>query len=85
MSSGRPRLVLAEDHPRTAQALRSLLETEFDVAAVVGDGNALLREVAGIRPDAVVTDISMPGLDGIAATEALVARDAGAGRAGHGA
>ena len=74
MGTGRPRVLLAEDHPGTARALCTLLEREFDVAAVVADGHALLREVEAIRPDVVVTDISMPGLDGITATEALLAR-----------
>jgi DNA-binding NarL/FixJ family response regulator len=77
MSGARPRILLAEDHPRTAQALRTLLESDFDVAAVVGDGHALLREAETIRPDVVVADISMPGLDGISATEALLTRHPG--------
>jgi len=70
----RPRVLLAEDHPGVAEELRRLLEPEFDVAAVVGDGDALLREAEAIDPDVIVTDIVMPGLDGIAATSALVAR-----------
>lgn len=77
MGSTRPRVLLAEDHPRTAQALRTLLEPEFDVVAVVGDGHALLRESEAMRPDVIITDISMPGLDGIAATETLLAKHPG--------
>ena len=76
MDRARPRLLLAEDHPHTAQALRVLLEPDFDVA-VVRDGHALLREVETVCPDVVITDISMPGLDGISATEALLARHPG--------
>jgi DNA-binding NarL/FixJ family response regulator len=71
---GRPRVLLAEDHPRVAQELRRLLEREFDVVAVVGDGDALLREADASHPDVVVTDVVMPGIDGIAATGALLAR-----------
>jgi CheY-like chemotaxis protein len=71
---GRPRIVLAEDHPGVADELRRLLEAEFDVAAVVGDGHALLREAEIVAPDVIVTDVVMPGLDGIAATSALLAR-----------
>jgi DNA-binding NarL/FixJ family response regulator len=71
---GRTRVLLAEDHPRVAEELRRLLEREFEVVAVVTDGNALLREADASRPDVVVTDIVMPGLDGIAATTALLAR-----------
>ena len=70
----RPRVVLAEDHARIAEQLRALLEPEFDVVATAADGHALLRAVDDARPDVVVTDIVMPGLDGIAATAALLAR-----------
>jgi len=73
----RPRVLLAEDHPAVAEELRRLLSTEFDVVAVVTDGDALLREARAVRPDAVVTDIVMPGRDGISATRALVARHPG--------
>jgi hypothetical protein len=51
-SMGRPRVLLVEDHPGMAEELRRLLEAEFDVIAVVGDGNALLREAEARGPDA---------------------------------
>ena len=70
----RPR---SEDHPRVADELCRLLEPEFAVVAVVRDGRALRREVEAINPDVIVTDIAMPGLDGIAATSALLARRPG--------
>jgi DNA-binding NarL/FixJ family response regulator len=70
----RSRVLLAEDHPRVAEELRKLLELEFDVVAVVADGDALIREADILKPDAVVTDIAMPGCDGIAATQAVLAR-----------
>src|SRR5262245_7430462 len=71
----RPRVVLAEDHPGIAAQLRELLEPEFDVVATVADGLSLVRAVESTRPDVVVTDIVMPGLDGIRATSTLLARD----------
>ena len=73
----RPRVVLAEDHARIAEQLRKLLEPEFEVVATVADGDALLRAADEFHPDVVVTDIVMPGLDGIAATAALLARRPG--------
>ena len=73
----RPRVLLAEDHPGVAEQLRGLLESEFDVVATVSDGRALLTAEDEIRPDVVVTDIMMPGLDGITATAALLARRPG--------
>jgi DNA-binding NarL/FixJ family response regulator len=60
-----------------AAELRKLLETEFDVVAAVADGHALLRAADDARADVIVTDIVMPGLDGIAVTGALCARRAG--------
>ena len=73
----RPRVLLAEDHPGVAEELRRLLEPEFDVIATVCDGRALLTAEDELRPDVVVTDITMPGLDGISATAALLARRSG--------
>ena len=67
-------MVLAEDHEWVAEQLRNLLATEFDVVATVADGRALVRETEALRPDVVVTDIVMPGLDGIAATAAILAK-----------
>jgi len=71
---GRPRVVLAEDHAPIAEQLRKLLASEFDVVAVVADGPALLRAVDDLQPDVIITDVMMPGLDGIAATVAILAK-----------
>jgi DNA-binding NarL/FixJ family response regulator len=63
----RPTVVLAEDHPNVAEQLRKLLGSAFDVAAVVGHGEALVKTALKLKPDVVVTDISMPGMDGLRA------------------
>ena len=68
-------MVLAEDQDVIGTVLEHLLETEFDVVATVRDGRALVDAVASASPDAIVTDISMPLLDGIAATERILRRD----------
>ena len=73
----RPRVLLAEDHPGVAEQLRKLLDVEFEVVATVADGRALLQAADEFHPDVIVTDIIMPGLDGIAATAALLARRLG--------
>ncbi len=52
----------------TAEQLRQLLHPHFDVVALVKDGRALVSAAAGLTPDVIVTDISMPGLDGIEAS-----------------
>jgi DNA-binding NarL/FixJ family response regulator len=67
-----PRLLLADDHHRTAELLAELLAPEFDVVAQVHDGLALLAAVEALAPDVIVSDISMPGLDGIAATASII-------------
>jgi CheY-like chemotaxis protein len=58
-------VLLADDHPATAEQLRELLQPHFDVVALVGDGRALVSAAARLSPDVIVADISMPSLDGI--------------------
>lgn len=68
----RPTIVLAEDHPAVAEQLRRLLGDAFDVVAVVGHGEALVKTALRVRPDVVVTDISMPGMDGMKAAQEIL-------------
>ena len=70
-----PRLLLADDHTETRNLLRSLLEPEFNVVEDVTDGQALVVAARRLSPDVIVTDISMPGLDGITATAAILRTD----------
>lgn len=60
-------MLLAEDHPETAERLRKLLRADFDVIALVEDGDALVDAAERLSPDVIVTDIAMPGVDGIEA------------------
>ena len=71
----RPTVLLADDHTETAAQLRDLLEPDFEVVALVEDGRALVSESARLTPDVIVTDISMPGLDGIDAAALIRRRD----------
>ncbi len=61
----RARVLLADDHLLVAEALKSLLSTEFDLVGVVEDGRALVEAAARLKPDAIVADITMPHLNGI--------------------
>ena len=63
----RYRLVLADDHPDMRQEIRDLLDREFEVLRAVGDGVALVAATRELQPDAVISDIQMPELDGIEA------------------
>lgn len=67
----RPRILLADDHILVAEACKKLLEPEFEVVGIVGDGRALLRANAELRPDVIVSDIAMPELNGLDAGEQL--------------
>jgi DNA-binding NarL/FixJ family response regulator len=71
------RVVLADDHPMYRYGLAALLnQTDaVEVVATVGTGQELLEAVGEHRPDVVITDLSMPDLDGVAATRSLVAGD----------
>ena len=71
---GRLRVLLAEDHQTVADLLRGLLEAECDVVGVVPDGNSLIAAIDTLRPDVIVSDITMPGCDGLAATGAILNR-----------
>jgi DNA-binding NarL/FixJ family response regulator len=71
----RPRVLLAEDHAETAARLRKLLGVDFDVIASVEEGRALVDATERLSPDAIVADIDMPGVDGIAATTLIRRRD----------
>ena len=71
----RPRVLLAEDHAETAARLRKLLGVAFDVIASVEDGRALVDATERLSPDAIVADIDMPGVDGIAATTLIRRHD----------
>jgi len=68
------RVLLADDHSVMREGLRQLLEMEPDIRIVgeAADGETAVELAARVRPDVVLMDIDMPGLDGIEATRAIV-------------
>jgi DNA-binding NarL/FixJ family response regulator len=68
---GRARVLIADDHPFVLDCLVELLKERFDLIGTVSNGQALLDAATRLRPDVVVTDISMPGLNGIDALHRL--------------
>jgi DNA-binding NarL/FixJ family response regulator len=69
----RARVLIADDHAFVLESLVGLLKDRFEVVAAVTDGRALVDAAIRLRPDVIVTDISMPGLSGIEAFEQLKA------------
>jgi len=67
----RTRIVVADDHRIVAEGLRSLLEPEYELAEVVEDGRALIEAHDRLHPDVVVSDVTMPQLNGIQAMRQL--------------
>lgn len=67
----RIRVLLADDHRIVAEGLRRLLEAEFELAGVVEDGRALLAAAKELKPDVIISDITMPELNGVEALEEL--------------
>ena len=66
------RILVVDDHPLTRDALGSLLaQGGFDVVGEAADGAEALELAAELQPDLVVLDLSMPGLDGLAALPRL--------------
>jgi DNA-binding NarL/FixJ family response regulator len=67
----KPRIVLADDHQIVVDGLRGLLGPGFEIVATAKDGRQLVEIARKERPDAIVTDISMPLLNGIDAVRRL--------------
>ncbi|WP_210506021.1 response regulator transcription factor [Naasia sp. SYSU D00057] len=76
------RVVLVDDQPLFRSGLRMLIDSQDDLEVVgeAGDGGAAADVVARERPDVVLMDIRMPGVDGIAGTERIMAAADDAGR-----
>lgn len=67
----RPRVLLADDHQMLLDALKQLLEPDYEVVGLVTDGRALLKAAEKLRPDIIVLDIAMPRLNGLDAARQL--------------
>ncbi|WP_310739634.1 response regulator transcription factor [Microbispora sp. H10830] len=69
------RVVVADDHPLFREGLRSLIcdAAETELAGVAADGDEAVAVTLEQRPDVVVMDLRMPGLNGVEATRRIVA------------
>jgi DNA-binding NarL/FixJ family response regulator len=72
--SGAPlRILLADDHVTVRHGLKLIIDGQADMEVVceASDGNAAVRDALAFHPDVIVMDISMPELNGLAATRKL--------------
>jgi two-component system nitrate/nitrite response regulator NarL len=66
------RILIVDDHPLTRDALASLLEQHgFSVVGQAPDGESAIEQAGTLAPDIILLDLSMPGLDGLAALPRL--------------
>ena len=67
-----PRVLIVDDHPLTREALATLLAgNDFDVVGQASDGQEAIELAGRLRPQLVLLDLSMPGLDGLSALPGL--------------
>jgi DNA-binding NarL/FixJ family response regulator len=67
----RVRVLLADDFPLFLERVSSHLEPAFEVVEKVGDGQSLFEAATKLDPDLIVTDLSMPVLNGLEAVKRL--------------
>jgi DNA-binding NarL/FixJ family response regulator len=68
------RVLIVDDHPLFAEGLSNLLSQRgIDVLGIAHDGHEALTRARALHPDVVLMDVTMPRLDGVAATRALKA------------
>jgi DNA-binding NarL/FixJ family response regulator len=72
----RPTVLVADDHAIVKEGLVQLLrDHDFEVVGAVGNGQQLIEAATELRPDVIVTDLSMPGLSGLDVLSRLKAED----------
>jgi DNA-binding NarL/FixJ family response regulator len=71
--SQKARLVIAEDHTILREGLRSLLSSNpnFEIVAEAGDGREAIRCAEKFKPDLILTDLSMPRMNGMEAIKEI--------------
>ena len=74
-------ILIVDDHPVFRQGLRQILEAQpgFRVVEEAGDGAAAVKLVAQLKPDIILLDIDLPGMNGLDAMRAMTRQRVTAG------
>ena len=71
--NGRLRIMIADDHVVVREGLKLVIEGQKDMVVVseASDGASAIQQAQDLKPDVVIMDISMPGMNGLVATRTL--------------
>lgn len=69
-----PRIVFADDHRMVAEGIERLLDDDFNLVALAQDGRSLLEAIERESPDLILSDINMPGGNGLEVLKTLRGR-----------
>ena len=67
----KPKILIVDDSPMMCRYLALFLEKKFEVVSFTDSVEALTEVMSGFKPDFIVTDLDMPGLNGIALIQAI--------------
>jgi DNA-binding NarL/FixJ family response regulator len=65
------KILLADDHPPLVEAAVAILKPHYDIVGIATDGAMLVSEAVRLRPEVIVSDITLPVFNGIEAIHRL--------------